>query len=75
MSDTGLRRRKTAGFALLVLSSGFVLGVSLGSAGLLPVPEFSVRWSAPAFIGDMYVPNARSEPGEQLLLVYESRAA
>ncbi len=70
MSNPGERRRKATRLALLTVSVGFLIGVSLGSAGLLPVPEFSVRWSVPALSGDEYLPTGRSEPGEQLLLVY-----
>ena len=70
MSDPGVRRRRATRLALLVLAAGFLAGVSLGSAGLLPVPELSVRWSMPALSGDEYAPTGSTEPGEQLLLVY-----
>lgn len=70
MSDPRPVRSRAARFTLLALSIGFVLGVSLGSAGLLPVPDFSIRWSVPALSSDEFVPNAGTGPGKQLLLVY-----
>lgn len=48
-----------------------VLGVGLlaGALGLLPRPLLDVRWEVPVLKRDVYVPNARHEPGQELVFV------
>ena len=51
--------------AVIVLGVGFLVGI----LGLLPQPELDVRWERPGRGRDSYIPNARSDSGDELVFV------
>ena len=55
---------------LSALSFGVVLGLALGSFGLMPVPTVDVEWTIPVASARDYAPSATNEAGEELLLIY-----
>ncbi len=55
---------------LVALLTGGLLGFTLGSFGLLPVPEIRIRWTVPIFRAAEYLPSATLEAGEEVLLIY-----
>jgi len=65
------RRMPRAKFALAAL----VCGLGAGAAGLFPRLDFSVRWRVPLLIEGDFVPAARIDPGEELVLVVVSSSA
>ena len=70
MNASRFVRHRAARLVALAVGLGFVVGLVLGHAGLVPVPEVSVTWSIPALMPDGYLPNASTKEGDQLVLVY-----
>ena len=63
-------KRQMAKLGIVALAVGSVLGFSLDSIGLLPVPDIDVQWVVPAMAASDYAPGAPLAPGDETVLVY-----
>ena len=64
------RKASEAGKQRVIAVLALALGFALGLVGYVPTPDIDLRWSIPAAEPNTYMPAAKTNAGEELVLIY-----